>query len=45
MQTRKKIKFINVECSMLLEDFKTVGLTSDNTGLQSEDKYLQSNKI
>ena len=31
--------------SFTLEDFKTVGLTSDNTGLQSEDKYLQSNKI
>lgn len=31
--------------SFTLEDFKTVGLSSDNTGLQSEDKYLQSNKI
>ena len=31
--------------SFTLEDFKTVGLTSDNTGLQSEDKYLQSAKI
>lgn len=31
--------------SFTLEDFKTVGLTSDNTGLQSEDKYLQSDKI
>lgn len=28
-----------------LEDFQTVGLNSDNTGLQSEDKYLQSDKI
>lgn len=31
--------------SFTLEDFKTVGLTSDNTGLQSEDKYLASAKI
>lgn len=31
--------------SFTLEDFKTVGLTSDNTGLQSEDKYLESAKI
>lgn len=28
-----------------LEDFQAVGLNSDNTGLQSEDKYLQSDKI
>lgn len=28
-----------------LEDFQAVGLSSDNTGLQSEDKYLQSDKI
>ena len=28
-----------------LEDFQDVGLNSDNTGLQSEDKYLQSDKI
>lgn len=28
-----------------LEDFQAVGLNSNNTGLQSEDKYLQSDKI
>lgn len=28
-----------------LGDFQAVGLNSDNTGLQSEDKYLQSDKI
>lgn len=28
-----------------LEDFQAVGLNSDNTGLQSEDKYLESDKI
>lgn len=28
-----------------LEDFQAVGLNSGNTGLQSEDKYLQSDKI
>lgn len=28
-----------------LEDFQAVGLNSDNTGLQPEDKYLQSDKI
>lgn len=28
-----------------LEDFSAVGLNSNNTGLQSEDKYLESDKI
>lgn len=31
--------------TMSLGNLKTVGLTAENTALESEDKYLQSQKI
>lgn len=47
MEKRENDMFINlmVNPTFNMEDFSKVGLTSDNTSIQTKDVYLQSDKI